>query len=460
MAQYHRILWSEGLFVTPQHFQQWDLFQDAAVSERIALTRPFAWGVHTIEVDTELLARGTFRLLSFRGIFPGGGVLRVPEFDPPPRSIPFGDAVNIRSDAFEILLGLPARRSGWPNTQLAENSTEEAKELRFKAKSVSVPDENSGRDERTLQRAEQNLQILLQTDLRDNYECIPLVQVKRTATGEFQIVEEFVPPLLNLTASGYLVKLCRTLLERLSARSKQLGERFTESGVNARDITPANLRAFLQFTVVNQTIPLLAHFREVAGVHPEEFYRVFAALVGQLCTFNPTRFHPRDIPPYNHTMIGPVFKQLESMLVELLDIKEVAHGYEVIPLATVSEGRLHGQFTRESSLQPSTALILTFTGGPGEEVNEPDLVASIQQIIVASQDRISQKLALSLPGLVLHHLPVPPPVIPRARGTTYFQLAAQGNDWDAIRESKNLAIQLPPRYRGLKLELLSLEGGR
>ena len=85
---------------------------------------------------------------------------------------------------------------------------------------------------------------------------------------------------------------------------------------------------------------------------------------------------------------------------------------------------------------------------------------SIQQIIVASQDRISQKLALSLPGLVLHHLPVPPPVVPRARGTTYFQLSAQGNDWEAIREAKNIAIQLPPRYRGLKLELLSLEGNR
>ncbi|MCA9727094.1 MAG: type VI secretion system baseplate subunit TssK [Candidatus Eisenbacteria bacterium] len=457
MAQFHRILWSEGLFVTPQHFQQWDLFLDALGSERVALTRPFGWGVHSAEIDSELLARGTLRLLSFRGILPGGTVLRVPDFDPPPRSVEFGEAVDIRADTFDIFLGLPTRRSGWPNTQLDEDSTEENKELRLRAKTVTVPDENSGRDERAVQRAEQNLQILLQTDLRDNYEVIPLAQVKRTATGEFQLIDEFVPPLLNVHASPYLLKLCRGLLERLSARSTQLAERFTEAGVNARDITPANLRAFLQFAQVNQAIPMLAHLREMPGIHPEEFYKSFATLVGQLCTFNPSRFHPREVPQYNHLTLGIVFKQLEAMLVELLDIKEVAHGYEVVPLTAAGEGRWHAAFSKDSTLAPNAALILTISG---EGIDEGEMLPGIQQFIVTSQDRIGQKLALNLPGLPLHHLPVPPPVIPRARGTFYFQLAAQGNDWDAIKDSKNLAMQVPGRFRSCKFELLAIEGGR
>lgn len=455
MAQFHRILWSEGLFVTPQHFQQWDLFLDALGSERIALTRPFAWGVHSMEIDTELLARGTFRMLSFRGILPSGTVLRVPEFDPPPRSVEFGEAVDIRADTFEIFLGLPARRSGWPNTLLDEDSTEENKELRFRAKTVTIPDENSGRDERPLQRAEHNLQILLQTDHRDNYEVIPVARVRRTATGEFQLVEEFVPPLLNVHASPYLLKLCRGLLERLSARSTQLAERFTDAGVNARDITPANLRAFLQFAQVNQAIPMLAYLREMPGIHPEEFYKSFATLVGQLCTFNPSRFHPRDVPQYNHLTLGAIFKQMEAMLVELLDIREVAHGYEVIPLVPAGEGRWHATFTKESTLQPGSALIFSVAG---EGVEESEIVPGIQQFILTSQDRIGQKLALNLPGLPLHHLPVPPPVIPRARGTFYFQLAAQGSDWDAIKDARNLAVQVPIRFRGAKFELLAIEG--
>jgi type VI secretion system protein ImpJ len=247
------------------------------------------------------------------------------------------------------------------------------------------------------------------------------------------------------------------LLERLSARSTQLAERFTEAGVNAKDITSANLRAFLQFTLVNQAIPMLAHLREMPGIHPEEFYKSFATLVGQLCTFNPTRFHAREVPQYNHLTLGAVFKQREAMLVDLLDIKEVAHGYEVIPLSLAAEGRWHAAFTKESTLAPNSALILSMAG---EGVDEGVVMPAIPQLIVASQDRIGQKMALNLPGLPLHHLPMPPPVIPRARGTFYFQLASQGSDWDAIREARNLAMQVPGPLRSCKFELLAIEGGK
>jgi len=456
MAQFHRILWSEGLFITPHHFQQWDLFQRAEVAERIQISATFPWGVHSMEIDEENLARGTFRLLSFRGIFPGGGVVRSPEFDPPPPSTEFAESFDLKHDFLEIYLAVPSLRSGWPNTKLNEDA-DGGEELRYHARTVSVPDQNTGRDERSVQRAEQNLQILVGTDLRDNYETIPLARVQRSATGEFQLVPEFVPPLLALNASTYLGQLCRSLLERLSSRSTELAGRFTDAGINTKDITTANLRAFLQFSAINTIIPQLAHFREVGQIHPEQFYSAFASLVGTLCTFNPSRYHPRDIPPYNHLELGSLFKQLESMMVDLLDIKEVSHGYEVLPLVPSGEGRFQTNFQKESSLAPSTMLILSVSG---EAVPEATAVGAISQgrLILSSSDRIDQKLSMSLPGLPLRHLPLPPPAIPRTQGTNYFQLDSIGSDWDAIKEAKNLVLQIPPDLRTLQYELLSLEG--
>ncbi len=454
MPQYHRVLWSEGLFITPQHFQQWDLFHEAQLAERIATQSPFPWGVFSLDIDAENLARGTFHLVSLRGVFAGGAVVQVPEFDSPPESVEFAESFNLKADHLDVFLALPALRSGWPNTKLSEDATG-GEELRFVSRSVSVPDQNTGRDERALQRAEQNLQILLGTQMRDNYECLHIARVQRSSTGEYQLDPNFVPPLLAISGSEYLMKICRGLLERLSSRSSELGSRFTDAGVNARDITPANLRAFLQFSAINTVLPQLAHLREVGTIHPETFYRMFAGLVGQLCTFNPKQFHPRDVPAYNHVELGAVFGQLQSMLVELLDIKEVAQGYDVIPLTPGADGRYTGQLAKEAYFQPSTALILSLAG---DAVAEEQVLPAITRVICTSQDRIDQKMAMSLPGLPLRHMAVPPPAIPRSQLTYYFQLEMAGADWEAIRESRSLALQVPPDLRGLKVELLGLVG--
>lgn len=454
MAQYHRILWSEGLFITPQHFQQWDLFHEAQLAERIATQSPFPWGVYSLDLDQENLARGTVRVIGLRGVFPSGAVVRIPEFDSPPLSLAFGEEFGIKADHLDVYLALPALRSGWPNTKLSEDAPG-GKELRFLARSVSVPDQNTGRDERSLTRADQHLQILLGTQMRDNYECLHIARIQRSSTGEFQLDEGFVPPLLAVSGSPFLVKTCRGLLERLSSRSTELGSRFTDAGVNARDITTANLRAFLQFSAINGVLPQFAHVREVGNIHPEVFYRLFAGLVGQLCTFNPRRFHPRDVPAYDHQALGPVFKQLQSMLVDLLDIKEVAQGYDVIPLRLVNEGRYTATLPKESHLEPTGVLILSIAG---DAVAEAQLLTGITRIIAASQERVDDLLGRSLPGLPLRHLAVPPPAIPRTQNTYYFQLDKVGSQWDAIRESRALGLQVPVDLRAMRFELLGLEG--
>ncbi|MEZ4649563.1 MAG: type VI secretion system baseplate subunit TssK [Candidatus Eisenbacteria bacterium] len=454
MAQYHRILWSEGLFITPQHFQQWDLFHETQLAERIATQSPFPWGVFSLDVDQENLARGTFRLVGFRGVFPSGAIVHVPQFDSPPESVPFADEFGIKADYLDIYLSLPVLRGGWPNTKLSEDATG-GEELRFLARTVSVPDQNTGRDERAIQRAEQHLQILLGTQMRDNYESLHIARVQRSSTGEFQLDEGFVPPLLAVGGSPFLVKMCRGMLERLSSRSSELGSRFTDSGVNARDITNANLRAFLQFFAINGALPQLAHLREIGSLHPEVFYRMFAGLVGQLCSFNPTKFHPRDVPAYNHQSLGTVFKQLQSMLEQLLDIREVAQGYDVIPLAAGADGRYTASIQKSSHLEPNSVLILSIAG---DAVPEAMLLSAITRVILTSQERVDELLARSLPGLPLRHLAVPPPAIPRSHNTYYFQLDKAGPHWEAIRESHGLGLQIPGDLRTMRFELLGLSG--
>ncbi len=461
MARFHRILWSEGLFLTPHHFQQAGLFQQYELAERAALGSPHPWGVRSLEIDPEGLASGTLRVLSCRGVMPGGTSVCFPDIDPAPPSIDIRDSFDLRMDSLDVYLGLPLRRTGWPNCRLAEDASEDRAEVRYLAKAFAIEDENTGRDERTIQRAELNLRLLTGVESRDNFECLRIARVAKSAAGGFQLVDDYVPPLLAIEGSAHLVHLTRALLERLVVRSSGLAERFTEGGADGRDITPANLREFLRFLVVNGAIPHLAHLRETPAAHPEQLYRTLAGLVGQLATFNARRMHPRDVPAYVHEDAGPVFAELQRMIVELLE-SGASHGYVVIPLTTTGEGRFQAQIEKDALLQPTAGLYLSIAS---ESIGERDVLESAKRIIVASPDRIEQKLSMNLRGLPLQLVTVPPPAIPRRRNTWYYQLDTRGStaeaqkDWEAIAAGRALAMDIPRNLLAAQFELLGLEGG-
>ena len=62
MKNLHRVVWSKGMFLTPQHFQQQDLGWDELIHFRFNASNFANWGVHTLRIDEEALANGNFVL--------------------------------------------------------------------------------------------------------------------------------------------------------------------------------------------------------------------------------------------------------------------------------------------------------------------------------------------------------------------------------------------------------------
>ena len=139
--------------------------------------------------------------------------------------------------------------------------------------------------------------------------------------------------------------------------------------------------------------------------------RRIAEIAGRLSTFNPQRIKARDLPAYDHMNAGPTFVALERTIVDLLELRD-REAYVVVPLAPAGDGRFHAAFSKESLLEPTSTLILTASS---EQLVERDLLAVVPRVLIASLDRIQQKVNNRLPGLAIHHLPVPPPAVPRRR---------------------------------------------
>jgi type VI secretion system protein ImpJ len=62
---------------------------------------------------------------------------------------------------------------------------------------------------------------------------------------------------------------------------------------------------------------------------------------------------------------------------------------------------------------------------------------------VCSKDFVPKLVERALPGLVLTHLPSPPPAVAPSVETQYFGIAKAGPCWDHIRQSAHVGIYIP-----------------
>ena len=72
------IQWYEGMLLTPQHFQQAWLRQDALLHYHAARLAPFFYGVRRVEIDGALLVVGMLRVLALEAVLPDGLVVTHP----------------------------------------------------------------------------------------------------------------------------------------------------------------------------------------------------------------------------------------------------------------------------------------------------------------------------------------------------------------------------------------------
>src|SRR5215468_5061575 len=108
MSENNRIVWSEGLFLRPQHFQQQERYLERFVEGRTSPLRAYSWGFSELEIERDLLAVGKLGLRRARGVFPDGTPFVMPENDPLPT--PLEVPATLRDQV--IHLAIPLRKSG------------------------------------------------------------------------------------------------------------------------------------------------------------------------------------------------------------------------------------------------------------------------------------------------------------------------------------------------------------
>ena len=444
MRQLQPVLWTKGLLLTPQHLQTQDRFLEDVLAFQMSALTFCPWGFHRLTVDREALAGGALALVAASGLFPDGLSFDIPGADAAPEPKPLDACWQPDQEALHVYLAIPEYRYGGFNVAAAHD----AQTTRYHADVLLRRDENTGLLEKPIIVARKNFRLLAETESLQGANALCIARVTRSATGAYQLDPRFVPPLIDIAASEYVLAIARRLVEVLSAKSTQLSERRRQRNQGLAEFGVTDVANFWLLYTVNTFMPQLRHLYETRRGHPIELYSAMLALSGAVTTFSPT-LHPRDLPLYDHTDLGKSFTDLDEKLRLLLET--------VVPANHVSLAMR----AERASIYAAAIDQDAYLGAPhwflavGSEKPPAELARDVPKLVkMSSGDRVDNLIKRALPGLELAHVPHPPSAVPVKLGYQYFRVAQSGPDWQAITRARNVAAYVPSDFTNPQVELL------
>jgi type VI secretion system protein ImpJ len=414
----NRVVWSEGLFLRPQHFQQQDRHVDRLLDLRVGAIRSHGWGFTALDIDRDLLATGKFAVRRAQGVFPDGTPFSIPDDDPAPPALEV--PANARNS--RVLLAIPLRRAGAVEIDRGNGARAIT---RLERQELEVRDNGGLAEEPALlEVAALRTRLVLEDEPLDEYACIPLARVlERKADGQVLLDEQFIPTVLRAAAAPRLASFLREMQGLLHQRGEALGGRVTATGRSSS----AEVGDYLMLQAINRYEPVATHLAQQGGVHPEDLYCFAASLAGELATYTLASKRPNPLEAYRHddlrATFDPLFLAVRGVLSAVMEQAAVP-----VPLELKRFGIRVGVVADRSLFDGAVFVLAAKADMPTEEFRRT--VAT--QLKVGPVERIADLVNLGLPGLGLRALPAPPRQVPFHAGFQYFEVDQSSELW-AIR---------------------------
>jgi type VI secretion system protein ImpJ len=437
-----KVIWSEGMFLQPQHLQQHDRYLQTQLETRASGLRPYSWGFASLEFDEQLLKLGKVALLACSGVFPDGTPFNLPADDdlPVPLDIPEG----VRNGL--VALALPVRRPGVAETG---NADTEENFARHRIAEIDVPDSNDPNAGAALmQIGKLRVRLALEPDVANAYAVLGVARViERLPDNRVVLENDYSPPCLDYRVARRLAAFVDDLVGLLHQRGEALAARLAQPGVTG----VAEVADFLLLELINRHEPLASHLSTMSGLHPEDLYRLAVQLAGELATFSQKSKRPPAYPVYRHERLketfAPVIDDLRASLSMVIDPHAVP-----IPLEERKFG-LRVAVVPDKNLFASATFVLAVRAQmPAESI----LTGFAPQVKIGPVERIRDLVNLQLPGIGLRVLPVAPRQLPFHAGFTYFELDRGNELWKQLAASAGMALHVAGEFPGLAMEFWAI----
>ncbi len=443
-----RVVWSEGMLMTPQHLQQQDLYHESLNVIRTRALSPFDWGVVSMEVDQEALAAGQLQLTHFFGILPDGLIVSFERGQPEaPAARPVDPVFPARQRTLEVFLGVPRERSA---EELVAPGAEEVGNGRYSTTTRQVADANAAGSVAPVSYAQKRVKLLVGNEPREDFDAIKIAELTRNGTGAVVVVDAYIPPCLRISASPWVIDSLRALLRSMVAKQRELADAKRLRDASSVEFTAQEVTRFLQLSALSGVIPTFHHFVDAGNLTPQYVYLELLKAAGALSTF--AEEDPSGLPAFQYTNLRATFQPLFGSLERML--RSVAiEGCLPIQLEPRSPGLYLGRLDDER-LARCPQFILAVKS----EVPEQELIEKLPRMAkIGARDEVPNLVRAASPGVPLTVTYRPPPQVPVKPGTVYFSLGISDPYWKNAMLAQSVAFYLPPPFDArTEIELLAV----
>ena len=442
MNKADKVVWTEGMFLRPHHFQRAESHLQHQLREWGNVQRSYLWGFLDVELDDTMLHQGCIALNYASGLLPDGTFFHFSDARQGPAPLAIPD--NTSNE--KVVLALPARRGGREEVIFSEERDSLARYIAFERE---VEDDNAlAVGEATVQFARPRLTLMLEKDLTAEWTAVGVAfVVEKRNDNLVQLDTSYIPPTLNANNQVQLFKMVNDLHALLLQRSQQIAGRLRQPG----RFNTSELIEFTLLSLINRHLGHASHLKKLPLIHPEALWSSWLPFACELATWSAQRAPDGKLPVYNHDDLAGCFGKLMLLLRQGLSLVMEDSAIQ-LPLTERSHG-LNIATVPDTSMVRDFGFVLAVKASvPGEIL----LTHFPAQMKIAPVTKIRDLVQLQLPGMVLRVMPAAPPQIPWHAGYNYFELEKGSELWGEMEKSGAFALHLAGEFPGLNMEFWAI----
>lgn len=295
------VSWSEGMLLSPQHFQQNDIYWNALLRHQLSVLQPFSWGLLKLSMDMNQLVKGIIVIERLYCVMDDGLLFDYPGyFEALPLTLDLSKQDWVTEPCVKVHLRVPIRGKG----AASQNGALQ--------RYTTVPgdleaDENTGKDEIAVQRVRPKMDLVAGSAVAKCYSSFPLFELQWESQGIR--LTTFHPPMLRLEASLFqrqasLQAMLKELSSALWAKYRELlGNRANDKSSSRASDLSAHAVAARHLVMA---LPAFDVMLTSGCASPYDFYLALAQIVGIVASIDGAR-SPPALGAYDHWDCMPQF---------------------------------------------------------------------------------------------------------------------------------------------------------
>jgi type VI secretion system protein ImpJ len=443
-----KILWSEGLNVGPQQFQQQDRYHEARLHQAVHSINSCLWGVSQLQWRKEDLANNCLRADAMSLMFQDGEFYDAPATDLLPEPVDL-NTLPMEQTAFTFHVALPMLKPYGGNLHQGDGPLNGTRYAQVYSETADLFSESVSIDVAYLK---QSVHLLSHLEPLASYVHFPVIRLLRVVGGGFEIDATFMPPSVSIGPASAVPVLLEHLLSKLRTKIESLYSRHRQPNKDVFEFHSGDVSSFLMLSAVSSATARLADFALCKEQHPRRLFEELLSFAGALLAFS-SRISLADLPKYEHADPARHFLALDLIIRDLIDTV-ISSKYFVIALVRdeTKSPRFRGALDA-LKIDQSTELCLAVNA----DMAALELVAAVPKLLkIGAPDDVEKIVASALPGIELVHMAQVPAAIPVRPNTYYFSIKKKGALYENMLKAQAIAIYAPAGLTGLSLELLAI----